>query len=111
MSFTVNIEKGTSIITVGLKRATLKETLKFKDVLTEEINKGNHKIIINLSQCEFVDSTFLGIMISTLKKIVKLNGDIRVTGFQSAVRTMFELTGMNKIFKHYESIEEALNSF
>ncbi len=96
---------------VNLSRATLKEAEEFKRRLLEDINQGWRKIIIDLSDCEFIDSTFLGALVVSLKKMTTLGGDLRLIGFQPAVHTMFELTRMYRVFESFEQKEDALDSF
>jgi len=96
---------------VNLTRATLKEADEFKQKLLDDINEGWKKIVIDLNDCEFIDSTFLGALVVSLKKLTTLGGDLRLVGFQPAVHTMFELTRMYRVFESFESKEEAINSF
>jgi anti-anti-sigma factor len=96
---------------VNLTRATLKEAEEFKAILTNDINTGWRKIIVDLSECEFIDSTFLGALVVSLKKVTGLGGDLRLVGFQPAVHSMFELTRMYRVFESFKTKEEALKSF
>jgi len=96
---------------VTLIRATLKEAETFKIRLQEAAAEGFRKIVVDLSECEFIDSTFLGALVVSLKKITVLGGDLRLVGFQPAVHSMFELTRMYRVFESYETKEEAINSF
>jgi anti-anti-sigma factor len=68
-------------------------------------------LIVDLSQCEFIDSTFLGALVVTLKKITQQSGDLKLVGFQPAVQSMFELTRMYRIFEAFTNKNEAINSF
>ena len=77
----------------------------------EEIGNGNKKIVVNLSRCEFIDSTFLGSLVVTLKKVTSIGGDLRLVGFQPAVSSMFELTRMYRVFESFKTPEEAVKSF
>jgi len=96
---------------VNLTRATLKEAEEFKQTLTQDIEMGVRKIVVDLTDCEFIDSTFLGALVVSLKKITGLGGDLRLVGFQPAVHSMFELTRMYRVFEAFKTKEEALNSF
>jgi len=96
---------------VNLTRATLKEAEEFKQTLAQDIEMGSRKIIVDLSDCEFIDSTFLGALVVTLKKISNIGGDLRLVGFQPAVHSMFELTRMYRVFEAYKTKEEAIKSF
>ena len=54
-------EHGTVLVEkVNLTRATLKEAEEFKSHLVSDIKDGWQKIVVDLSECEFIDSTFLG---------------------------------------------------
>jgi anti-anti-sigma factor len=96
---------------VNLTRATLKEAEEFKLILSSDINSGWRKIIVDLSECEFIDSTFLGALVVSLKKVTGLGGDLRLVGFQPAVHSMFELTRMYRVFESFKTKDEALKSF
>ncbi len=96
---------------VNLTRATLKEAEEFKKTLTQEIEIGTRKIVVDLTECEFIDSTFLGALVVSLKKITGLGGDLRLVGFQPAVHSMFELTRMYRVFEAFKTKEDAINSF
>ena len=80
-------------------------------VLVNDIQRGFKKIVVDLSSCEFIDSTFLGSLVVSLKKLTGLGGDLRLVGFQPAVHSMFELTRMYRVFESFKSIDEAVQSF
>lgn len=96
---------------VNLTRATLKEAEEFKLTLTQDIESGARKVVVDLSECEFIDSTFLGALVVSLKKVTGLGGDLRLVGFQPAVHSMFELTRMYRVFESFKTKEEAISSF
>jgi anti-anti-sigma factor len=96
---------------VDLTRATLKEADEFKYTLSKKIEEGYRKIIVDLSYCEFIDSTFLGALVVSLKKVTALGGDLRLVGFHPAVHSMLELTRMHRVFESYPTKEEAVKSF
>ncbi len=111
MEFFREVRDDVAVITVTLKRATLVEAEEFKQVLINEIQRGFKKIVVDLSACEFIDSTFLGSLVVSLKKLTGLGGDLRLVGFQPAVHSMFELTRMYRVFESFKSSDEAVQSF
>lgn len=111
MDFVTEKVDDIAIINVNLERATLKEADSFKKLLLDTIDDGCRKLIINISECEFIDSTFLGVLVSGLKKTVRQSGDLKLIGFKPAVRSMFELTRMYRVFDSYTTVEDAINSF
>lgn len=111
MEFTRETQDDILIITVNLFRATMKEADNFKHTLVSEIDQGWKKIVVDLLYCEFIDSTFLGALVVSLKKVTGVGGDLRLVGFQPSVHSMFELTRMYRVFESFKSQEEALKSF
>jgi anti-anti-sigma factor len=96
---------------VNLTRATLKEAEEFKQTLVQDIEMGARKLVVDISECEFIDSTFLGALVVSLKKVTGMGGDIRLVGFQPAVDSMFELTRMYRVFESFKTKNEAIQSF
>jgi anti-anti-sigma factor len=96
---------------VLFERATLMEAELLKDHLANKISAGFKKIIIDLSECEFIDSTFLGVIVNSLKKVAKANGDLKLVGFRPAVKAMFELTRMFRVFESFSNLNDAIDSF
>ena len=99
------------VIAVNLKRATLSNAEEFKELLIGEIQNNIKKIVVDLSACEFIDSTFLGGLVVSLKKLTTQGGDLRLVGFQPAVHSMFELTRMYRVFESFKSKQDAIKSF
>ena len=100
-----------TVIHVYLSRATLAKAVKFKELVSDEIGLGNNKFVIDLSICEYIDSTFLGAMVSLLKKANSMNGDLRLVYNKEMPSLVFVLTRMDKVFKIFNQLEEALASF
>jgi anti-anti-sigma factor len=96
---------------VDLTRATLREAEEFKFTLSKSIEQGYRKIVVDLSLCEFIDSTFLGALVVSLKKVTAMGGDLRLVGFHPAVHSMLELTRMHRVFESYPTKEDAINSY
>ncbi len=96
---------------VNLTRATHNEADQLKKNLDESIENNQKKIIVDLSHCEFIDPTFLGVLVLALKSIAKIGGDIRLV---KPDQTLKDLTGKNgtlNVFNIYESVDEAVKSF
>ena len=96
---------------VHLSRATFKEASQLKKSLDELIKNNHKKIIVDISQCEFVDSTFLGVLVLSLKSSAKIGGDVRLVKPHEIVKTLMERAGTLNVFNFYDSIDEAIRSF
>jgi anti-anti-sigma factor len=105
------IIEGKVVITVELVRATIKEAEEFKELLSQEIESGTKDIIIDLCYCEFIDSTFLGALVVSLKRLLTIKGTLKLCNLKPSVSSMFELTRMYKVFEIYDSLDKALSSY
>lgn len=112
MNYETTEVNGVTFLIIYTKRATADIAKDFKDYLFNLIEKDEKKkIIIDLSRVEFVDSSFLGAIVSGLKKVTGIKGDIKVLGLQPPVRAMFELTRLYKVFEIFETSDDAVLSF
>ncbi len=96
---------------VNLTRATYKEAATFKDILKKDIERQVKKMVIDLSQCEFIDSTFTGVLVLALKEIIKINGKLRVVSPHSIAHSVLEQTNTLRIFNVLDNLDDAANSF
>lgn len=96
---------------VNVERASVNEANELKEKLNDAMDDGYKKIIVDLSECDFVDSSFLGVLVNSLKKLVKLGGDLKLVGFRPAVRSMFELTRLFRVFESFGNLQEAVKSY
>ena len=111
MDFTVERIKDVMVVRVNFSRATLKESKELKSILFDGIDIGERKIIVDLAMCEFVDSTFMGTLVVSLRKVSALNGDLKLVELHQSARALFELARLFRIFETFNSQEEAMESF
>jgi anti-anti-sigma factor len=86
----------------------LSNAVYFKDVLFMQINDGNKNLIIDLLACKTIDSTFMGTLIAALKKVSELEGSLKLVCGADLCSWLFLITKMDKVFKIYGSVEEAI---
>ncbi len=91
------------------KRLDAKVAVSFKESMVEFINTGSNLIVLDLSGVDFVDSSGLGAIVSSLK-VLGRKGDIVISGVGTSVLQMFSLTRMDKVFKMFSTQEEALQA-
>ncbi|RKY62280.1 MAG: anti-anti-sigma factor [Candidatus Latescibacterota bacterium] len=95
----------------GTEWATVEIAEDFKKALSDMIEGGNHKLVVDLSGQKFVDSSFLGALVAGLKRATAKGGDVKLVGLQPPVRSMFDLTRLSKVFDILDSEEDAIRSF
>lgn len=73
-------------------------------------NDDIKKLILNFSGVTFMDSSGIGVVIGRYKKLAMKNGSLSVVSVSNRVKKIFELSGMYKIIKEFDTIEEALKN-
>lgn len=67
------------------------------------------KIVISMEKVKFIDSTGLGILIGVLKKVKEKEGEMIIVSPNSYINQIFEITGLFKVFKIVETIQQAVD--
>jgi anti-sigma B factor antagonist len=88
-------------------RLDARGALSFKETMGNFIKEGHSRIVLNLSNVEFIDSSGLGAIVSSLKAL-GLKGEIAICGARDTVLTMFKLTRMDKVFRILKEEKEAI---
>jgi len=110
MTFSTTFVDNVFVTTVKNPRATVDIANEFKKELLQHLENGNRQGVVDLSSAEFIDSAFLGALVTALKRATARNGDILLVGLQQPVKAMFELTRLHRIFQIHETTESALKS-
>lgn len=88
------------------KRIEARLASEFKAKLAEMIGEGSRLIVLDMSEVDFIDSSGLGAIVSTLKLLGR-SGEIVICGVRDTVMSMFKLTRMDKVFQVFEDEEGA----
>ncbi len=107
MKMQKHTKEGLLIVKPEEKRLDAKVALEFKESLVELIKEGQKNILINLEEVEFIDSSGLGAIVVCLKNAGP-DGNLMLCGLQPAVKSLLELTRLNKVFQIYLHEKEAL---
>lgn len=73
--------------------------------------KDQKHIIIDLEQTTQISSAILGELMGIRKRVVENNGELVLSGMSLDIRTKLNLMGANKVFKFYNDIRSATNSY
>lgn len=74
------------------------------DILTKAKPR---RLVINLSQVSYMDSSAIAVLVETLQKLRKQGGKIWLTALQPRVRQLLEIARLDTIFGIADSDEEA----
>lgn len=68
-------------------------------------------VIIDLSKVDFVDSSGLGVLLSCLRHANDASQRLALVGLADSVAALFELVRMHRLFKIYDTVDDALSAF
>ena len=72
------------------------------------INSGTQRLVVDLSQLEYVSSSGLHVFLLSAKRLQATDGKIVLCGLQDHVRQVFDLAGFSSILSIYGSRDEAI---
>ena len=100
---------GDAIVSVAIGgEATLVTAPELRDTLVEVMDAGARGVLVDFSGATFIDSTALGVLMGSLKRLRATGGELVIVCRDPNIRRVFELTLLTRIFKIFETPEEAL---
>jgi anti-sigma B factor antagonist len=108
MNISLENKDGPTLIKLHEERLDAHNSKELKDYLLELLDNGTKKLILDLSEVRFVDSSGLGALLSGHKNAGLRDGRFALAGVQSRVQSMFELTRLTRVFEIYPGVEAAL---
>ena len=99
------------ILVVNLTRAILNEAIPFRKLAEEEINSGHSKLVIDLSECDYIDSTFFGVIVKVSRMLNDIGSKLKVVKPAIVGEYIFIHTNTHKLFDKYNTREDAIKSF
>ena len=96
---------------ITAKELDFKKTMHFKDILDEDISEGYNNILVDLSECDSIDSSFLGLLVQANKKLKINNGHLKIIGLNALSNNIIILSGFRKLFHVFNSKQSAILSF
>lgn len=88
-NFTINIPKNFIVDEVAM----------FRTKINKLMQEGYKNFVFNFNECEFIDSTGLGALVSIYKKCAEKGGNIELKSLKPEVEKLFKLTRLDKVFK------------
>ena len=80
-------------------------------LIEQLLNEGNKKILLNLSDVDYIDSNGLGELVQSLKTSKRFGASLRLLKPQDRVRKTLRLTNLLPMFNLYETEADALKGF
>ncbi len=110
MEISVNEHKSVSVIAVVGSIDAL-TSADFSSFVSGQVEQGQTRLVVDLSQVDYMSSAGLRAILAVLKEARQLGGDLRLAAAQPGVEKILKLSGFMSILKVYPGVEEAITSF
>lgn len=83
----------------------------FRKAFLKVLDSKAKKVVINLSNVAYVDSSGLATLVEALQKTKSNGGRLRLAGLCAKVKSLFEITKLEKLFEIFSTEEDAVKAF
>jgi anti-sigma B factor antagonist len=84
---------------------------ELKDLVQAALDRSERRILIDFSRTGYIDSSGLGALVSISKRIREAGGELRLSGLNEDLSSLFELTKLDTLFSIADTPQQALSSF
>jgi anti-anti-sigma factor len=83
-----------------------------ENFIRERIEKGRSQIVLNMENVSFISSAGLRVVIIIARELRNEHqGDLYIAALQPSVKRVFEISGLNNIFKLFDDEQTAIQAF
>jgi anti-sigma B factor antagonist len=95
------------IIRVEQDRIDAASAIQFKDLMRQSTHASQGRIILDLAQVDFIDSSGLGAIVGAMKALTS-GQKLELSGLTATVKKVFRLTRMDTVFTIHEALPNDL---
>lgn len=106
MNLTTIRQNGRTVIRVSEPRVDAHNSAELKDSILRVLETGERDVIVDLGEVDFIDSSGLGALLSGYKNANLHSSTFALAGLTPRVRSLFDLTRLNRVFEIYDKLEE-----
>jgi anti-anti-sigma regulatory factor len=110
-NFSISTIDDISIVKVDIAAATQRDSQGLWDKMAEDLVFDQPKIIIDLTPCTFIDSTFIGMIVKIFRRVSEKDSRLKLAFPQITNLESFRVIGITKIVECFSSLEDAIESF
>ena len=111
MKFKDKVVDGIGVLTLKGKLMGYPETDELHGEMKSFLGQKVNKIVIDLNGVSWMNSMGVGALMRCMTTIRNAEGDLRLARMSEKARSVFVITQLISIFKIFESVEEAVESF
>jgi anti-sigma B factor antagonist len=111
MKFSSSLKDGVLVFTLKGKIMGGPESTEFHDELKKAVNSGQRKLIMDLGDVEWMNSSGLGLLISALTTARNSGGEMKLARATDKITSLLVITKLSSVFDSHPSVPAAAASF
>jgi anti-sigma B factor antagonist len=113
MSMTTSIRQlgGVTIVDISGRIQLGEESAALRDLVSDLLSKGHKKILFNLADVNYIDSSGLGHLVSAFTSVRKQAGELKLLNLTKNVHNVMQMTRLYTVFDIIDNEAVAVKSF
>jgi anti-sigma B factor antagonist len=101
------MDGGTAVLVLS-GRLVLGRELELLDTTVKSLlDLGDRRFVLDATALEYMDSAAIGALVSSLSKVKKAGGELRLAGANTRILRVFAITGIDKLIPSFATVAEA----
>jgi anti-sigma B factor antagonist len=84
---------------------------RLREALSDLVTRGTKKILLNMNEVDFVDSSGIGEMVRGHVQLAKTGGQLKLVNLSKHVNMLLQVTRLNKVFEIFDNEADGIKSF
>ncbi len=101
---------GTRLVVTPAGRLDSLNAPELEQKLTADVDSGHHDLVLDLSALDYISSKGLSALLSVGKKVKRHDGRMVLAGLSDHVHQVVMISGFERIFEIYPSVDAALSA-
>ncbi len=86
-------------------------TMAVRNTVRDILKENGKKIILNLADVNYIDSSGIGELVSTYTTVTNAGGQLKLLNLTKKIHELLQITKLLTVFQVFDSEEAAVNSF
>jgi len=83
----------------------------FREKIRELVNNNSKKILLNLGDVSYIDSSGIGELVSGFTTVTNSGGQLKLVGLSKRVKDLLQITKLYTVFEAFDDEAQAVRSF
>ena len=84
---------------------------ELRNLINNKIEESNGRLVLDCSLVSFLDSSFMGLLLSLMKRCRSKGGDLKLASPTEPVLTVLKLVSLDRVMSINDTIEDAIAAF